>query len=225
MAGLKKAFAAAHSCDERTARRHYNANSEKWQVFVAKAGMAAAEKLSNTREEPPTDAEAVAVQVLSPSSPAEVKQPAVARLPDSELSQHERIVKDQWSIYDQASKAWLNAFKAQDQTGALAFGLAVSKALDSYYRASERLDKWQAANRRVIPFEEFQTLQPIMEALFEMIRSFPAEIALEANPTNPSLARDAGQKWLAHRFGPAADSFLQKLQDATTPQQVLDVAA
>jgi hypothetical protein len=223
MASLKKAYAAAHGCDERTARRHFNSNSESWQKFIAKTGMAAAEKVKPGGE-PPADSEAAALQVLSPASPSDVKPPPEASRPDSELSQPEKIVKQQWAIYAQASKAWLQAMKEQDSIGALNFGLAANKALDTYYRALARLEAWQLSSRRLIPWDEFQALQPIMESLFEMLRSFPAEIALEANPQNPSLARRVAEDWLAHRFNPQAQSFLAKIEDTTSVQHTLNAA-
>lgn len=227
MASLKKTFAVAHGCDERTARRHANANSQKWQEFVAKAGMAAAQKLDGSGENPPpppTTAEAVALQVLSPASPADVTPPAQASKPDSELSQPEKIVKQQWNIYAQASKAWLQAMKDQNEIAALNFGVAATKALDAYYRALAKFEAWQVATRRLIPFDEVQALFPIMEALFDMLRTFPAEIALEANPTNPALARRVGEEWLASRFNPQARAFLEKIDDCASIQAALNAA-
>lgn len=224
LASLKKAFAVAHGCDERTARRHANKNSAEWQAFVAKTGMAAAEKITASEPAsttPPTDAEVGAIQVLSPASPSQVMPPPQASRADVELSEPERIVKMQWNIYVQASKSWQAAMKSQDMMAASAFGLSASKALDTYYRALARLEEWQVRMRRLVPFEEFQSLLPAMEGTFALLRAFPAELALEANPSNPALARDAGERWLAARFQPQADALLRKLEETTVIDNAL----
>lgn len=223
LASLKQTFALAYGCDVRTARRHCNANSAKWQEFIARSGMAAAQKIRKPEAPPPTDAEAVALQVLSPASPPPSAPPQASQ-PDAELSLPEKIVKQQWNIYAQASRAWLQAMKDQNELAALNFGIATTKALDAYYRALAKFEAWQVSMRRYIAFDEVQALFPIMEALFDLIRAIPAEIALEANPTNPALARRAAEEWLANRFNPQARSFLQKIEDTASIEVALHAA-
>lgn len=212
MADLKKAFAASHGCDVRTARRHANANSEQWQKFVAAYGMEAARKLD--KAVPPAPAEAAALQAMSPASPLGLELPPQAWVPDEQLSEPERVVKQQWEIYKQAAKAWNAALQSGNEMGALALGQATIKAMDAYNKAQARLQVWQQENRRVIPMAEFQQLLPGLSAVFALLRNMPAELAQAANRTNPDQARAAANDWLTSRFHPAARGILEQLAGA-----------
>lgn len=211
LAELKKAFALAHGCSVRTARREADANSEKWQRFVAQYGIDAAQKVMAAQ--PVTPAQAAAVQAMSPASPLGIEPPRQAAMPDPELSEPEKIVKQQWNIYAHASKAWRDAMQTGDTIGALAFGQATIKAQDAYYKALARLEQWEVTNRRLVPMSEFQALLPLLSSVFNLVRGFPAEIALVANTQSPQTARAAGEEWLQSRFRPQALALIDKLTD------------
>lgn len=219
LAELKKAFAVAHACSVRTARRDADANSERWQRFVAQYGIEAAAKV--LAAQPTTAAEAAAVQSLSPASIQGVDPPRQAAMPDPELSEPEKMVKQQWNIYAHASKAWRDAMQTGDTIGAMAFGQATIKAQDAYYKALARLEQWEVSNRRLVPMSEFQALLPLLSSVFNLVRGFPAEIAIVANGQSPQTARAAGEDWLQTRFKPQALALLDKLTD----QQPASLAA
>lgn len=214
LAKVKKAFAAAHGCDERTARRHCNKRSEQWQAFLAKMAMDGGIKA--VAHQPMSEGEAAAIITVSPAMPTEqVLPPVFDHDSSSHLSEVEQMEKQNWVIWRESRKAWETALKAGDAMNAIALGHACIKAQDAYVKSQKRRMEWEQENRRVVPMSEFQALVPVLASVFALMRNMPAELAPTANRSNPEQARAAGNDWLMQRFMPAAHEVLQKLNEAT----------
>lgn len=212
LADLKKAFAVSHGLDERTARRHYNTNSEKWQAYVAKQGIEAAKNLTASR--PSAPAGAAALQMLSPASPAEMAPPGVESVPDDQLSAPARIMKQQWLIYTQASKAWRDAIVGGDEMKSLAFGQATIKAQDAYYKAKARHDQWELDERRKIPAGEFHAFRSaFILPLANFLRNLPAAVAHLVNPQNVPHAMRALDDYMITSGQPQIDRMISALDE------------
>lgn len=208
-AELKKAFSATHGCSIWTARRNADANTLDWQKFIAAYGMEAAKKVHDSK--PTTLAEAGALQVMSPASPTTVEPPPQADIPDADLPKPALIVKQIWQVYLDAVSAWGAAMQAGDRIGSLTFGQASIKALEAYYAALRNHEAWELSAKTLIPLREVRALDPFIRALALLVRGFPADIAVSANPAAPQLARAAGDEWISNRFTPQVNSLIDRL--------------
>jgi hypothetical protein len=223
LAQLKKTFAAAHGCDERTARRHFARLSPEWQTFIAKQGQEAAKHLSAAA--PSTPSQATALQIMGPASPADITKPPVADTPDDQLPEPARILKQQWRIYDHAAKAWQAAIIAGDELGAISLGLTTIKAQDAYYKALARHDRWELDERRKIPADEFHSFRArFILPLANSLRSLVAQLAPIMNPKDTPFAMRHGQEYMIATFNPQLQSLIDDLE-TRAPLQSAALAA
>lgn len=218
LAQLKKAFAASHGCDERTARRHFNRNSEEWQAFLSKQGREAARNLQAAL--PSTPAQAVAIQILGPASPAEIEKPSAVDTPDDQLPEPAKILKAQWRIYKQASEAWSRAVKEGDEIKAIALGQATIKAQDAFYKAKAKYDQWELDERRKIPATEFHAFRAqFVLPLVNLLRGLPAQLGVIMNPKDNAFAIRVGTEYMVGTVHPQIQRLIAALDDyAPEPQ-------
>lgn len=213
LAQLKKTFAESHGCDERTARRHFNRNSEDWQAFIAKQGREAAELIGKAKA--CTEGQAVALQVLSPQGVME--KPAVADEVEERLAEPERILKTQWEVYQQASAAWRKAMTDGNAIEAHMFGQATIKAQEAYYKAKARHAQWELDERQKIPAQEFHAFRAVfLLPLANLIRNLPAHLGPLMNPGDKAYAIRAGQEYIVGTFDPQLSRLISEL-DAHVP--------
>jgi hypothetical protein len=212
LADLKKAFAIAHGLTERSARRHFNAQSELWQSFISKQGTEAAKNLTAAQRS--TAVQATALQILGPASPATIEKPPVVDQPDEHLAEPQRILKQQWLIYDQASHAWHRALEAGDEVKSYALGQATIKALDAYYKAKSRHDQWELDDRKKVPFSELlaihaQFLQPVAN----LIRNLCAQLGPIMNPKDTHYAIRAGNEYMVATVDPQITRIIDGMEE------------
>ncbi len=212
LADLKKAFAVAHLCNERTARRHFNRQSPEWQAFIAKQGIQAAK---NIREAAPSSpAQATALQILGPVTPTGIERPSAADQPDESLPEPARMLKHQWEIYDHATRAWNRAIQEGDEIKALAFGQATIKAQDAYYKAKARHDQWELDERRKIPANEFLAFRAaFIQPLANLLRNLCFQLGPIMNPTDSAFAIRVGNEHMVATVHPQLTRMIDAMED------------
>jgi hypothetical protein len=194
---MVQAYAAANNLPLRTARDHRQKQKPEWMAFInAYAGQAImGTKPESLVEAPPVPSNG---QLLSP------------------LQRAQSIEREAWLTCEECTRQKRIAQASQKADLTAAWIKCEAEAAKNHREALRHRIQLEQQEGRLIPASQIDDIRTkFLSPVRDIFRTAAAEIAAEANPLAPHIAKAAIEQWFHRRLNPALRSLSKALPAPT----------